>query len=78
MRTNQSILIYLLLLFTVTAGNAQLKIEGTVVNALTENPIPFAAVGVKNKSIGTVCDKDGRFAFTDPKDSIKQKEKPNI
>lgn len=50
----------LMFLFTITS-NAQLTLRGTIINAKTEQPIPFVNVGVQGKDIGTVSGEDGKF-----------------
>ncbi|MDN5213228.1 TonB-dependent receptor [Fulvivirgaceae bacterium BMA12] len=37
------------------------KIQGSIVDAKTKQPIPFAAVMIKNKQQGVVADKHGKF-----------------
>ncbi|OKS88695.1 carboxypeptidase-like regulatory domain-containing protein [Mucilaginibacter polytrichastri] len=53
---------------------AQIKLRGTVIDAKNDKPIPFATIGVKNKSFGTVADESGHFNFQIPTDSINQND----
>ncbi|UOQ77214.1 carboxypeptidase-like regulatory domain-containing protein [Hymenobacter sp. 5516J-16] len=41
-------------------------LQGTVLDAQTQAPVPFASVGVAGKPLGTVADEQGRFQFTTP------------
>ncbi|RSK39483.1 alpha/beta fold hydrolase [Hymenobacter perfusus] len=45
------------------------QLRGTVQDAVTQTPVPFASVGVAGKPFGTVADSAGRFRFTLP-DSV--------
>jgi len=56
----------LLLLFSLICHLAlsQQTISGTVLDAATNAPVPFASVGIKNKLFGTVCDANGFFELT--------------
>lgn len=59
------ILIGCLMLFTSLSMNAQNgKINGKVVDANSNEPLPFVNIIVKNSSIGTTSDLDGNFTFT--------------
>lgn len=65
---------FFLLVFSFTA-TAQIVIKGKVADKKTKEPIPFASIGIKGKSYGTVCDENGVFelkiaAFTDA-DTLK-------
>lgn len=44
-------------------GKAQITITGSVTDASTKEVIPFASVGIKGKTYGTVCDENGRFSL---------------
>ncbi|PTX12242.1 carboxypeptidase-like protein [Pontibacter mucosus] len=58
-------LVLLLLLFVSTSIHAQaLRISGRVVNTTTQQPIPYANIGIAGKAIGTVATASGDFAFT--------------
>lgn len=55
--------------------NAQIVLKGKVSDQSTKEPVPFASVGIKGKTYGTVCDENGNFelkvgSFTD-NDSLK-------
>ncbi|UOQ96206.1 carboxypeptidase-like regulatory domain-containing protein [Hymenobacter sp. 5317J-9] len=61
--------LFLLLIFTlpfIPDSFAQtVRLQGRVV-AASGQPVPFASVGVKGKSIGSTADETGRFAFAAP------------
>lgn len=64
----------LLLLFSLS-GSAQIVIKGKVADNATKQPIPYASIGIKGKTYGTVCDENGVFelkvgSFTD-NDTLK-------
>lgn len=46
------------------------NIHGTVVDAETREPLPFANVYIKGTRIGTTTDFDGRFELTLPEDTV--------
>lgn len=63
-----------LVLFSFSA-TAQIVIKGKVADNTSKEPIPFASVGIKGKTYGTVCDENGAFelkvgSFTD-NDTLK-------
>ncbi|MBI3137081.1 MAG: carboxypeptidase-like regulatory domain-containing protein [Sphingobacteriales bacterium] len=58
------ILIFSLLVLTSLRGQSQSKtISGTVKDAHSEEPVPFASVTFKNSSLGQFTDSSGAFAF---------------
>ncbi|MDU0370130.1 alpha/beta fold hydrolase [Hymenobacter endophyticus] len=59
--------LFLLVPFSILAQTRQLR--GTVQDAATQAPVPFASVGVAGKPFGTVADSAGRFRFALP-DSV--------
>lgn len=67
MRQFLSVFLFLLLSTVSFAQTHQLR--GTVRDAVTQAPVPFASVGVPGKPFGTVADSAGRFRFTLP-DSV--------
>ncbi|AHJ97745.1 alpha/beta fold hydrolase [Hymenobacter swuensis] len=66
-------LFILLLLFclTFTSFAQPTVLHGLVLDAATQNPVPFASVGVAGRPFGTVADEVGRFRFQLP-DSVQQ------
>jgi len=64
MKTIKTLVLLFVLLFPfsafVTMANGQM-LEGVVVDAKTNEPLPFSNVGVLNKDNGTVTNEDGRF-----------------
>jgi hypothetical protein len=47
-----------------------LVIEGNVIDAKAEQPLPFASVGVQNTWVGTATNSEGRFILTIPENLI--------
>lgn len=45
---------------------AQTIIEGRIVNSRTQEPVPFATLGVPGRGIGTVADEQGRYLLRLP------------
>jgi len=64
MKTIKTLVLLFVLLFPfsafVTMANGQM-LEGVVVDAITDEPLPYCNVGVFNKDNGTVTNEDGRF-----------------
>ena len=59
-----AILIFLLSAFTLGAQNSSTtKVRGTVVDADTGEPIPFAGIFFKDTTIGLTADIDGKFTL---------------
>lgn len=54
------------LLAAVPAARAQPAVEGRVVDAETDGPVPGAHVLVEGTALGTTTDRDGRFALALP------------
>ncbi len=54
---------------------AQIRVSGWILEKENGTPIPFAAIGLVNKAIGTLSNENGNFSFTFPnteeKDSIR-------
>jgi hypothetical protein len=61
-KTAQIILLVFILPLSVLAQNASLR--GRVVDALSNEPLPFVNVIISGTSIGTITDLDGNFIFT--------------
>lgn len=60
------ILITLLCLMTTLVGTTQnIKVYGTVTNALNNEPIPFANVVIDGTTVGVTTDIDGNFELSD-------------
>ena len=61
----QSYIILLLLLLTALTLKAQTgKLSGKVLDAVNNEPVPFANVIIKGTDTGTTSDLDGNFSFT--------------
>ncbi len=63
---------FLLFLAFSASLNAQLAYVGSVVDAVTGMPIPFANIGVVDRAIGTVSDEDGKFLLEFRPDRVRQ------
>ncbi|MFD0797395.1 carboxypeptidase-like regulatory domain-containing protein [Maribacter chungangensis] len=50
-----------LLLFTIYSSQAQLNYTGRIVDAKTQEPLPYVNIGIVDKGFGTVTDETGRF-----------------
>jgi hypothetical protein len=75
----RSFLIILLLTFCIPGlsqvspenGEGKIRVSGIVINEETEEPVPFAAVYIKNTLYGTVADQDGYFTIlAQPSDTL--------
>lgn len=51
---------------------SQLKIEGTVLNLSSKEPIAFVNIGIINTSLGTLSNEDGSFSIKIPQDYFKE------
>jgi hypothetical protein len=69
-RARIKFLILIVLIFAPCYLKAQVKMQGQIIDATTKAAIPFATIGVKNRSIGTVADSIGRFQLQFSLDSI--------
>ncbi|WP_167856279.1 carboxypeptidase-like regulatory domain-containing protein [Hymenobacter metallicola] len=58
----------LLLLFATPTWAQTVTVTGQVVNAQTQEPVPFAILGVRGKAIGTAADEQGRYLLRLPPD----------
>ncbi|MDX5423381.1 MAG: DUF5686 and carboxypeptidase regulatory-like domain-containing protein [Hymenobacteraceae bacterium] len=63
---------FLVILFSITAVQAQTRISGKVTDAETGEALPFVSVYVKNTSIGTSTDLNGAYTLRlpTPQDSL--------
>jgi hypothetical protein len=55
------IFLFILLLFSSCFSFAQLNFTGRIVDAKTQEPLPYVNIGIVNKGFGTVTDETGRF-----------------
>ena len=53
--------LYTVLLFAVLPLQAQLAYNGSVVDAVSGEPLPFVNIGIVDRAIGTVSDEEGNF-----------------
>ena len=59
--------LYLLLIcFNIQFGICQVDLVGQVIDAATEEPLPYVNVGLVNQNIGTVTDEAGYFVLEVP------------
>ncbi|WP_185731324.1 serine hydrolase [Larkinella rosea] len=49
-----------------TTGFGQLIIKGTVLNQATQQPVPYANIGILNSNVGTLSNPDGSFSIMIP------------
>ncbi|MHA6250088.1 carboxypeptidase-like regulatory domain-containing protein [Pontibacter sp. CAU 1760] len=69
------LLLYLFLILVYTSGASQnLVFRGEVVDRFQNKPVPYATIGIKGKSLGTVADENGRFSFTIPATAVSDVE----
>ncbi|HEY5824501.1 MAG TPA: carboxypeptidase-like regulatory domain-containing protein [Cyclobacteriaceae bacterium] len=60
-----------LLNFTVYAQNSVVTVKGTLLDEKSKEPIAYASVFLKGKSIGTTTNNDGKFLFHVPSGFVK-------
>ena len=53
----------LLLSYSSASQSQGLLIEGQVLNTRTNEPVPFAILGIRGRSIGTAADEQGRYVL---------------
>ncbi|MCB2376889.1 carboxypeptidase-like regulatory domain-containing protein [Hymenobacter sp. BT635] len=58
----------LLLLSCLPTRAQTIAVTGQVLNATTQEPVPFAILGVRGKAIGTAADEQGRYLLRLPPD----------
>lgn len=54
-----------ILFLSIPAWAQQVAVRGTVYNAITREPIPFAAVSVVGKAAGAISDENGNFVIAE-------------
>lgn len=67
--------IALLLSIATFSAYAQREYKGKVIDAETNEPIPYVNIGIVEKSIGTVSDEEGLFSFHLNNDEVKPSAK---
>ena len=55
------VLFLLVLILNYVSGFGQTELIGQVIDALTEEPIPYVNIGLVDENIGTVSDEQGYF-----------------
>ncbi|MFK7948733.1 MAG: carboxypeptidase-like regulatory domain-containing protein [Saprospiraceae bacterium] len=73
MKSSSNLFTYLTILFlsfSTISVNGQCKINGTVTNKVTNEPITSASIFVKGTKIGTTTDVDGKYELTFNCDSV--------
>lgn len=58
--------VFLFFAFLTTAGQGSLTVSGTLVDSETQEPLIFASISIKNTSISTVSNTQGKFDFHFP------------
>ncbi|OKL40282.1 hypothetical protein A3841_18325 [Pontibacter flavimaris] len=48
--------------------------KGEIVDRFKNKPVPYATIGIKGKSLGTVADENGQFSFTIPATAVSDEE----
>ncbi|PVY39750.1 alpha/beta fold hydrolase [Pontibacter virosus] len=74
MKTFKLFLHFILFLAYTSAASQNLTLKGEVVYRFQNEPVPYATVGIKGKSLGTVADENGRFSFTIPATAVSDEE----
>lgn len=59
----KQILLFLSILFSLSAFAANLTVKGTVINKKDRLPVPYLTIQIWNTTIGTVTDEDGKFSI---------------
>ncbi len=63
----RNLFLLIVLMMVALIGQAQkITISGTVIDKETKEPLPFASIGVRGKSIGTITNLQGDFDFHIP------------
>jgi hypothetical protein len=70
-RMKTPILTVLLLIFFSISAVAQKEVRGTVVDTLGQFPIESASIYVKNTTIGTISNMDGKFSLNVPQENLQ-------
>lgn len=73
MYSNKTLTLLLLLLLPLFGEGQNLLLSGKIVDAETGEPLPFASIGIKGESIGTVSNLNGEFDFYFPSEYVNQK-----
>jgi len=60
--------IFFLLTFSLASQAQKITISGKAVDNETKEPLPFATIGIKGKSIGTITNLHGEFDFHIPRE----------
>ena len=55
--------LFFLLMFSLSSQAQKITISGKAVDNETKEPLPFATIGIKGKSIGTITNLQGEFDF---------------
>jgi len=58
--------LFFLLMFSLASQAQKITISGKAVDNETKEPLPFATIGIKGKSIGTITNLQGEFDFHIP------------
>ncbi len=66
-------LLTILLLLQIVPSFAQKALKGSIIDSKTKKGIPYAAIGVVGKNIGTVADENGDFVLRLNKNSVAEK-----
>ena len=61
---------FLALFVFITTSNAQVKLEGKIINANSNEAIPYANIGILNTVVGTISNEDGSFEIQIPEENL--------
>ncbi len=60
--------LFVLLLINFSAQGQKITLSGKAIDIETKEPLPFATIGIKGKSIGTITNLQGEFDFHIPRE----------
>ena len=61
-----SVFSFLILLTLPNLSFGQITVEGKIHDSATQEPVPYANIGIANSSIGTISNTDGSFSIEIP------------
>ncbi|MGG5487870.1 serine hydrolase [Winogradskyella sp.] len=61
---------FLALFVFITTSDAQVKLAGKIINANSNEAIPYANIGILNTEVGTISNEDGSFSIQIPKEKL--------
>jgi hypothetical protein len=67
----RSLILTLAFAFSASQSFAQITISGKLLNKETNEPIPYANIGIMNSNVGTISNPDGSFSILIPAQQIQ-------